>query len=277
MSGYKKDKHRGLKGNVMLSVMTVLLGCAVIASAVLLFKKSPAAKPALAGVSHQSSSVASQPSDKPQIVSSQVSSSSSSSSSSPQSSPTASPRSLDNALFIGDSFTDGLTIYAGIDKKDVICDNSMSAYSAVNRSYTISGKKQKAADAAKAVSPDSIFILVGSNDIAQGYSATKFTDNYGELIDDLQSGCPNAKIYVQSIFPVTSAYENKNKSLTNEKIDDFNTALQSMCGEKGVQFVNVAASLKGADGVLPSDSSSDGMHIKKASYIKWLDYLKSGK
>lgn len=270
MSSYNQGKHRKLKGNILISAVTVVLGCAVIASSILLLKMTPAAKPVLNAAAHRTSSavsceVASETSSQGDLQTSSKTIATSS----------ASLVSLDSALFIGDAFTDGLKIYGGIDSLNTICENSMSAYSAYSRKYAIDGKSQKVTDVAAVKNPDAIYILLGSNDISQGYSVTKFTKYYGKLIESLKSGCPNAKIYVQSILPVTASYDKKQRALNNEKIEKFNIALSTLCSQEDAVYVDVASALKDADGCLPSDASGDGIHLKKAYYAKWVSFLES--
>lgn len=270
-----RERHRKLRGNILISAATVMFGCAAVASSILLLKSTPAAKPAPgAAVKTVSSSQASSSSAGLHQASSQDASQSSiQGSQSPA--PAKSLVSLDNALFIGDAFVDGLRIYGGIDGLETICDNNMSAYSALNRKYTIGGKSRKVADAAAEKNPGAIYILLGTNDIAQGYSAARYAEFYGEFIDDLKSRCPNAKIYVQSVFPVTAAYDGKRLALNNEAVEKFNAALSKLCESKGVAYLDVASALKGSDGCLPKDASADGVHLKKAYYKKWVSYLES--
>jgi lysophospholipase L1-like esterase len=280
MSGFRSDRHRKLKGNRLLTAVAVFLSCVTMASAFLLFNKTPAAtirisqpaaaeaavkNPAAASSSIPSSSAA-QSSDSAQ------SSAATQSSSQDSSSAPAVKGSLDHAVFIGDSITSGLSLYGNFDESVVFTKNGLTAYSAVNHTYTFNGTKQKVVDAVSAKNPDCIYILLGSNDIEQGYSSEKFVYYYGELIDSLKNKCPNAKIYVQTIFPVTSSYA-KSSGVTNEKIDKFNIALEELCSEKNVSYVDVASIMKDSDGTLISSATGDGIHIKKAWYGKWIDYI----
>ena len=271
MSGYENGRHHRLNGNASLLSVTVLLVCATIASVFLLFNKTPAANSTALRSSavavQQTAAAPSQTSSKNAAQSSsQISSSEISSSSQ------AKEGSLENAVFIGDSITSGLSVYGNIDDSVVFTKNGMTAYTAVTRKYTFNGEKQVAADAAAAKNPTCVYILLGSNDISQGYSETKFTSNYGKLIDNLKAKCPSAKIYVQSIFPVTAGYADRS-GVTNEKIDKFNSALKNLCSEKGAVFTDVASIMKDADGTLIADASSDGLHIKKSWYGKWVHYI----
>ena len=85
-----------------------------------------------------------------------------------------------------------------------------------------------------------------------------------------------SQIFIQSILPVTMEKSlSENGIYANGKIDRYNRALMEYCKKKGLPFVNVAEALKGADGALPADASSDGMHFGPSYYEKWFDYLRS--
>ncbi len=178
---------------------------------------------------------------------------------------------------MGDSLTDGLALYGEMDDATVMGETGMSAYTALKHTFTINGKKQYVADAVAAASPKAVYVLLGSNDIAEGYSVAKYTGFYGQLLDEIHAKCPSSKLYVQSIFPVTAAYEHKKFSsgayVTNAKIDDFNTALQTLASAHGAAYLDVASVLKGPDGKLPASASDDGMHLHKSYYDKWFQYL----
>lgn len=256
------EKHEKLKGNTLLCIFSVILGCAVIAGTAALFKMTPAAAVS-AGPAVKTSSIAPA---KPKAKKAAKKAASSA------------PAVIDlgSTLFIGDTFTDGLSLYGGVAKDNIISESNLYAYAAANREYEINGKKQEIADAAAEKSPASICILLGTNDLSRGYTAPKFVRYYGLFIDALKKSCPSAKIYVQSVLPVTADYKSTKTGITNEKIGKYNDALKKMCTDKGVTYLNIASAVAGSDGVLPSDASSDGLHITKAYYEKWVSFLKTG-
>lgn len=260
------NRHSALKGNKLLALATLVLAVAVVLVVIFLYHKSPAAVPVSKTVTdeHKSSSVTVASSMQSTLaISSQAASSD--------------VKTLSGNLFIGDSFTQSLISYEKPDKTEVISNDELTAYSAINHTYTFGSGKQNIADAAAAKSPEKIFILLGSNDIANGYSSSKFAGYYGQFVSNLKSKIPGVKIYVQSIFPVTEKYESKKHSgtsVTNKKIDDFNAALQAMCKSGGATYLDVSSVVKGTDGKLPSSASTDGIHFTKSYYQKWFDYLK---
>lgn len=290
MGGKQNGKHRGMKGNVLLVITAVVLCGAVIIAAILLYRKIPAQTAGVA-VSGQSSSgqpqsqapSSSQPapsSSNPASVSSAPPASSSAPQTSSATGSSSAPVKLasfnadtfKDALFIGDSFAEGVGIYYGVSVKNIIGKTSMTSYSALKRGYTIGGKTQTVTAAAAASGAHAVYIEIGSNDVTMGRSPEKFAGYYGELIDGLKSGCKGAKIYVQSVFPVSAAYEAKT-SVSNAKIDAYNTALSALCAQKGVTYLDAASALKGVDGALQSNLTTDGLHMKKSGYNLWLSYL----
>ena len=279
MGDNQNGNHRGLKGNATLSVFAVILGCAVIVAAVLLYQKMPAVSVIGSGIVPQSSSNAGTSSTLPTQSQAPSSSAPSGASSSAPGTSSATVKlssynaaTFKGALFIGDSFAQGLGIYDSAYVTDIIGKTTMTSYSAISRKYTVGGKQQTVAVAASTSGASSIYIELGSNDVTMGRSAAKFSTYYGELLDSLKSSCGSAKLYVQSVFPVTAAYEAKT-GVTNAKIDAYNAALRTLCTEKSATFLDAASALKGTDGALQADLTADGIHIKKKGYSLWLSYL----
>ena len=91
---------------------------------------------------------------------------------------------------------------------------------------------------------------------------------------ELKQAQPSATIYVQSILPVTRAKSQSSDVYTNEKIDDYNARIREMAQREGVQYLDVAQAVRGADGALPEEATTDGVHLNKAYCQKWTDYLR---
>jgi len=178
-----------------------------------------------------------------------------------------------DAVFIGDSITQGIAHYQIYKSPQVLTDNSLSAYSAYNKQITVNGAKVLVSDAVATLKPKKIFVLIGVNDIIWMTSSNTFTKYYAKLIDQLKTKCPDATIYVQSVFPVTSNEEGRKPTLANSNIDIFNTALQQMCTTESVKYLDVSSVIKGSDGKLLVDDSTDGINIRPFVYYKWLNFI----
>jgi lysophospholipase L1-like esterase len=175
-----------------------------------------------------------------------------------------------NAVFIGDSITQGIKQYKIYKSPQILTANNFSVN---HTSITVNGTTVLASDAAAALKPKKVFVLMGVNDIIWMTSTKTFTNYYSKLIDQLKTKCPDATIYVQSVFPVTSTEEARQPKLDNSNIDSFNKALQQMCTTENVKYLDVASVLKGSDGRLSVDDSTDGINIKPSEYYKWLNYI----
>lgn len=181
-----------------------------------------------------------------------------------------------DAIFIGNSRTEGFALYSGLPK--------IRAYTARGASVSTvftdpvinkDGKKVSIMNAVSA-SPSfsKAYIMLGTNELGWVYGDL-FIEKYAEIIDTLRKSNPNVTIYVQSILPVTQEKSDADKIYNNRKIGEFNALIQKMCAEKEVFYVNVAEGVCDENGVLPKDASFDGVHLNRASCEKWLAYLKT--
>lgn len=178
-----------------------------------------------------------------------------------------------DAVFIGDSRTEGFMIYSGINAtyytvKGLAVDNiyTKDAVDTANGRVTV-------LEALEQQTFGKVYIMLGVNELGWVYSEV-FQQKYGELIDAIRARQPNAIIYVQSILPVSTEKEQKDPVYNNAKIQEYNGLIAQMCQQKGVYYVNVWEALAGEDGALPPEDSVDGVHVNQASCALWRDYLK---
>lgn len=160
---------------------------------------------------------------------------------------------FDNAVFVGDSFVAGIDAYKHLKSNRLVYDNNWTT-----------GKASNAADRIGATNASKVFIEIGLNDLNNGKSAEKTFESYKELVNDIKAKLPNAKIYVISLFPVTSGFEaRETTSVKNSEVQNLNNLLSSM---SGVTYLDVAASLSNSDGSLQTDLTTTGYNIKNTYY-----------
>lgn len=167
-----------------------------------------------------------------------------------------------NTVFIGDSITEGISYFG------FTCDSNVIA----EKGFTVK-KASKALNKLEGVNADKIFIQLGLNDLLYDLSIEEYKERYTVLVQNIKQRKPNANIYVQAIFPVTYNIEQKRPMLSNARIDDFNNAIKSMAEEQGITFLNVSSLFKGANNCMNEQYTSDGIHLKYDSYVKWFDFL----
>nr|WP_122012747.1 GDSL-type esterase/lipase family protein [Maliibacterium massiliense] len=182
-----------------------------------------------------------------------------------------------DAVFIGDSRSEGLSFYGLLPAENVYAHKGLMAETAATKPFI-----QTAAGAA----PISIhtalqkrvfgrvYIMLGINELGWVYPEM-FIQKYAALIDDIQALQPGAKIYVQAILPVSAKKSASSDIYNNARIAQYNQLLLQMAQQKGVTFLPVGEAVADAGGALPDDASPDGIHFTKPYYRKWLAYLAS--
>lgn len=185
---------------------------------------------------------------------------------------------FDDAIMVGDSLTEGIKLYSVMKNATVISNVGINLSTIKNKAViSHEGTKITIPEAMKLYPEASkIYIMLGANGISW-MGKTTFINLYGEFIDLVKKQHPEATIYIQSVLPINEALfkEHYGQDLTNEKIDSYNAALEDLCEEKEVYYLNVAECLKDSSGGMSSQKTSDGMHIGKKSYQRWFEYLKT--
>lgn len=187
-----------------------------------------------------------------------------------------------NTLFIGDSVSQGWVVYDNpIKDISTFCAyKSSGPDSVVNNSQfplpdgTRVPIQDNIAQQLAAKQPEHIYILFGANSL-KSLTTENFIVYYGKMLDWLKTVCrPDAQIYIQSITPVTAAYEASDARYSQSNLYAVNNALAQMAYERGMYFVDLTEVLAGDDGYLrPEYAAADGIHLQGAGYRAWLDYL----
>ena len=138
----------------------------------------------------------------------------------------------------------------------------------------MNGSKISVIDALKEASFKKVYIMLGVNETGWAYSSI-FIEKYAKIVDEIKSMNPDALIYLQSILPVSETVSSTHSYIKNNKIKEYNKLVRQMAKEKEVYYLNVAESIASANGALPEDAASDGIHLKKEYCDKWLEYLKT--
>ena len=182
-----------------------------------------------------------------------------------------------DTLFIGDSLTVGLQLYSGL-KSNYYCFVGMSTYNAFEQKFIEKfGQQITLGEALRADGNKwkRIYVQIGVNEMYQ--ELDRYIADYEKVIDGVLECCPDAKIYIQSVFPMTAASaakETYSQYGGNAKLAGFNQKLVEMCSRRHFYYVNVCSQLTDASGNLPEPyAGGDGIHLLPTSYKIWVDYL----
>lgn len=171
------------------------------------------------------------------------------------------PEFFNRGLIIGDSISVGLVNYGYLKPENVFAQIGLTPASVLTADIDGTTVYTKAAG----LDPDYICIMLGTNGLS--YLSEDFmAEKMDEFIDGLRQTCPNAKILLVSIPPVTAAHESE-KPEKIENITKYNEHIAKLAEDKSVPYVNIFVLLQDSSGYLAADyAENDGLHLKGAAY-----------
>ena len=180
---------------------------------------------------------------------------------------------FDDALFIGDSHTDGFKDYAGLSNADYLCHNGLTVWSAVGDKpvFATENGKKTLAQALAGKHYGKIYLMLGINELGTG-SAEDWAAQYKVLLDEVREFQPDAIIFLQAIFHTTQE-KSETSYFKNATIDARNAELQKLADNETVFYIDCNPVFDDDTGALTAEYSGDGVHVKAAYYTMWRDYL----
>lgn len=181
-----------------------------------------------------------------------------------------------DAIFIGDSRTEGFILNNGLTGKITEFTHKGLTVDTIftDKVINMNGKKVTIMEALKETNFSKVYIMLGINETGWVYS-NMFINKYEKVIDEIIKINPKCKIYVESIIPVSEKVSNEHKYINNTKIQEYNSLIKKMAEEKNIYYLNVQEAVVNKNGVLPGEASSDGIHLNKKYCKKWFEYLKN--
>lgn len=185
---------------------------------------------------------------------------------------------LDSCAFVGDSIMEGFSAYGFLPENQVFASVGLNPYQLNTNAIQTYYGSVTALSAVLYAKPENLYIMMGMNGVAWDIN-NDMTSEIGTFIDNVKASLPAVNIYLMSVTPVSAEREAKASAadgkILNSQIDDFNSSLLSLADEKNIHYLDINSYLKGSNGCLPSDVTSDGIHISKAVYEDILDYILS--
>lgn len=126
--------------------------------------------------------------------------------------------------------------------------------------------------------PDTVFVMIGINDLLRGASDEGILDNQRQIIRDLRWAHPKAEVVVQSILPHSgeqATWENRDRLLAipNSRIRAINRRLKDIASSENVLYLDLYPLFADTDGNLPTELSTDGLHLNDQGYLVWRSAL----
>ncbi|MEO0759469.1 MAG: GDSL-type esterase/lipase family protein [Cyanobacteria bacterium J06648_16] len=121
---------------------------------------------------------------------------------------------------------------------------------------------------------DTIFLMVGINDLIWGQSDAQIIQNYRAIMDALVRQHPDTQIVVQSILPhgaETATWESRERllALPNSRIQAMNQSLEQVAADYDAKYLDLYALFSNGEGNLRPDLTTDGLHLNREGYLVW--------
>ncbi len=125
------------------------------------------------------------------------------------------------------------------------------------------------------IQPRKVFVMLGLNDLV-AYKPEKGAKWVSTIIKKMKKTVPETAVYFFSETPITKECDGKPKTKKYQsKLDIYNAKLKTACEENGAYYIEIAEALKGEDGFLRPDYSSDGFsHLNDDGVLVWLQCMK---
>jgi lysophospholipase L1-like esterase len=116
--------------------------------------------------------------------------------------------------------------------------------------------------------PLAVFLLIGTNDLAWGYSTEHIAGNVRAILAEVARRAPGTPVVVQSVPPRTRPFR--------EPIRALNAAYRALVAAAGppVEHLDIWPALADEAGDLRPAFTPDGVHLSDAGYAAWVEVLR---
>ena len=161
----------------------------------------------------------------------------------------------DNYLFVGDFYT-----------KNMDLEDFMYPYVKVSDlEYTTNDLLSNIEDDIYIYNPSTIFIQIGYNDLASGVEDETIISNLEEIIEGIKSNRPYAKIYIESLYPISKVDKEEETNITNKDIKSLNKKIKKIAKSLEINYIDMYSELL-EDNELKDDYTDDGINLNENGY-----------
>jgi lysophospholipase L1-like esterase len=121
-------------------------------------------------------------------------------------------------------------------------------------------------DRVVAARPDSVLLLIGTNDLGTRQSVEHLVRNIQSILVDLRRDLPGTRMLLQSILPRAREFA--------EQLQEANIHLRQFAATVRAQYLDLWPVLARDDGELEPAYTEDGLHLNAAGYEAWLSELR---
>jgi len=172
-----------------------------------------------------------------------------------------------NVLFMGDSITDFWRNADGNYAGKPVLDKYFGQWKVAN--FGIAGDTTQGVlyrlknGEGKGFSPRAVMLMIGTNNTGRN-SAAEIAEGIGAVVLELQRDFPSAKILLLGVFPRGRAADP-----VRATIAEINKTIAKLHDGSRVHYLDIGNAFLDADGNIPTDVMSDGLHPTTKGYEIW--------
>ena len=184
--------------------------------------------------------------------------------------------SMDTALFIGDSRTEGIRLYTKeyTGTSDFFSATSSSVSSIISNSTKVDIAGVGNVNISELLDQkryDKIYIMLGINEAGNGPDV--IAQNTKKLIELIQKKQPDTVIFILANFYVSAGYSSTRPVFKTSNMKAINAAQGALANNKDIFYLDANPMFVDANGDLSTKYSNDGCHLNKQSckdFASWL-------
>ena len=182
---------------------------------------------------------------------------------------------FNDAIFLGDSRTLGISDYAGLDEADFFCDSGMTIFKLLEPggvTYQKTGDKEDVSQVLQQKRYGKIYIMLGMNELGYG-NTDMYLEQYRKVVEQIREWQPDAVIYIMANLHVSREKNNMETEFNNININDKNAASALLANGTDIFYLDVNPLFTDSDGYLNAELTFDGVHLYAKHYDVWREFL----
>lgn len=184
---------------------------------------------------------------------------------------------LDDAVFIGDSRTDTLKLYAGWDNATYYVKTGTNIWSIMDDEVAADPKTGETISIDEALQKQKfgkVYIMLGVNELGTGTAETYY-QQFKKVVARIQELQPEAVVFVEAIIHVSASKDAEGTAINNKEIDARNQWLVKLADNKKVFFLDANEVLDDENGALTEEYTFDGVHLQAEYLEPWKAFFLS--
>ena len=179
---------------------------------------------------------------------------------------------FDDALFIGDSRTVGLSQYGRLGGADYFADTGMTVFNVLTQEAADTDfSRQTLPELLGSQSYGKIYLMLGINEI--GYPFESLLAQYQTVVETLRELQPDALLILCANLHVTRATAASTPRLEPDNIESLDAQIAAMADGQQIFYLDVNPAFCDEEGYLRDDMTGDGVHPYGTGYALWAEWL----